>query len=106
VRCYKADGSYDETCSIGFDVHTKSSAVEVYPTLVKTNDVLNIQILDSGFDTEATIEIYSLLGVKVYSTKINTPVATIRPDFRMKGNYFVLIKLPSGEVFSKKIIIQ
>jgi len=116
VRCYKADGTYDETCPVVFDVRTRSG-IEIYPTIVKSNDVLNINFADpntlTGFETllglggfEATVEIYSLLGIQVYSTKITTPVSTIRPDFRQKGNYFVKIKLPSGEVVTEKIVIQ
>jgi hypothetical protein len=110
VRCFKADGSFDETCPVVFEVLTRSGFVGVYPTVLKINDVLNINITDNTLiglgGMEATVEIYSLLGVKVYSTKINTPVATIRPNFRNKGNYIVLIKLPSGEVYSEKIVVQ
>jgi len=106
VRCYKADGSFDETCSIGFNVSTKSSAAIVSPTVVNPNDVLNINIADSNFKSDATVEIYSLLGTKVYSKTIATPLATIKPDFKQKGNYFILIKLPSGEAFSEKIIVK
>ena len=106
VRCYKPDGSFDETCPIVFTTRTRSSSVSIYPTVVKTDDVLNINLTDTHFDTEATIEIYSLLGIQVYSGKITTSVATIRPDFRQKGNYFVKITLSSGEVFSEKLIVQ
>jgi len=67
---------------------------------------LNIQIADEGFNSEATVEIYSLLGVKVYSTRITDPVSTIHPNFRQKGNYFVRITLPSGQVFTEKIVVQ
>ena len=106
ARCYKADGTFDDTCPVIFDVRTRSGAANVYPNVVKTGGVLNISITDAGFVSEATVEIYSLFGIKVYSTKVTTPAATIRPDFRHKGNYFVLIKLPSGEVYSEKIIVQ
>ena len=106
VRCYKADGSYDETCPVVFDVNSRSSAVAVYPTLLKSNDALNINLTDADFETEATVEIYSLLGIKVYATRITTSTATIRPDFRQKGNYFVKIILPTGDVVMEKIIVQ
>ena len=106
VRCYKSDESFDETCPIVFTTRTRSSSVGIYPTVVKTNDVLTITITDTDFDTDATVEIYSLLGVKVYSTKITTPVSTVRPDFRQKGNYLVKITLSSGEVLTEKIIVQ
>ena len=89
-----------------FDVRTRSNAVSVYPTALKTNDALNISILDTNFHTEATVEIYSMLGIMVYSTKLTAPMATIRPDFRQKGNYFVRIKLPTGEIFNAKIVVQ
>ena len=120
VKCFKADGSSDETCPVVFDVRTRG-AVGVYPSIIKTNEALNIQIADpaftsetlTGFQTllgldgiEATVEIYSLLGVKVYSAKITTPITTIQPDLRNKGNYFVMIKLSSGEVFTEKIIVE
>jgi len=106
VRGYKADGSFDETCSIGFDVRTRIGGASVYPTALKVNDVLNINVADTDFKSKAMVEIYSLLGVLVYSTTIDTPVATIRPDFRSKGNYFVKIMLSSGHVFTEKIIVQ
>ena len=106
VRCFKPDGSFDETCPVMFDVLTRSSVTAVFPTFLKTDDVLNINISDADIVPNATIEIYSLLGIKVYSTQITTSVATIQPDFRQKGNYFVLIKLSSGEVITEKIVVQ
>ena len=106
VRCYKTDESYVETCPIVFDVRTRGVSAHVYPTVLKANDALNIDITDAGLDVEATVEIYSLIGVQVYSTKINTPIATIRPDIQIKGNYFVKIKLSSGEVINEKIVVQ
>lgn len=106
VRCYKPDGSFNDTCPIVFDVRTRSATTNVYPTVLKTNDLLNINIINEQFDSEATVEIYSMLGLQVYSTKINTPVTTVRPTIQQKGIYFVKIKLSSGEVLNEKIIVQ
>ena len=106
TRCFKADGSYEETCPIVFTTRTKSSAVSVYPTVLNPTDVLNINLSETEFNTEATVEIYSLLGRMVYSTRITPQTATIRPDFQHKGTYFIKIKHPSGEIFSEKIIVQ
>jgi hypothetical protein len=46
VRCYKTDGTFDETCPVVFDVRTRSSSAVVYPNILKTNDVLNIDLTD------------------------------------------------------------
>ena len=105
VKCFKSDGTIDETCPVVFETRTRTG-VALYPTLLKANEELNIDVTDAGLDAEATIEIYSLLGVKVYSTTINTPFATIRPNIQIKGNYFVKIKLSSGEVINEKIVVQ
>jgi hypothetical protein len=128
ARCYKSDDSYDETCPVVFTTRTRSSAVAVYPTVLKSGDVLNISIPDISSDEreatvsgatvsgiskanasgapEATVEIYSLLGVKVFSATITPPSATIRPNIHSRGNYIVKIKRSSGASFSEKIIIQ
>ena len=106
VRCYKADGSFDESCPIVFNTRTRSSSAGVYPTIVKTNDYLTVNIAHSDVEEEAIVEIYTLQGIQVYSTKITSPTSTIRPDFQHKGNYLVTIKLSSGKVFTEKIIVQ
>jgi len=106
VQCFKADGGFDEACPVVFDVLSRNG-IAVYPTMLRSNDVLNINITaDAGINTDATVEIYSMLGIKVYSTRITTSTATIRPDFRQKGNYFVKIILPTGDVTTEKIIVQ
>ena len=106
VRCFKTDGSYDETCPIVFDVRTKGVSANVYPTILKTNDLLHINLTDIDFSSEATVEIYSLLGTLTYSTKITPPNASIKPDFQQKGHYIIKINLPSGEILTEKIIVQ
>jgi Putative Ig domain. len=106
VRCYKVDGSYDETCPVVFDVRTRTSTVSIYPSVLKSNDLLNIDIQDSDLGSGATVEIYSIMSVPVYTAKISTSITTIRADIMNKGIYIVKIKLPSGEVRSEKIIVQ
>ncbi|MDR0797028.1 MAG: T9SS type A sorting domain-containing protein [Tannerella sp.] len=106
VRCYKPDGSFDETCPVLFTTRSVSVTANVYPSVIKSNDMLNIRIVDAAFGAEAEVEIYSILGLKVYSTKINSAVATIRPAGLNKGNYIVRIKLATGEVLNEKIIVR
>ena len=105
VRCFKADGSYDETCPVVFATRTRTSSVSVYPSVLKTNDLLNINIQDYESNSETVVEIYSITGVKVYNTKIDSTVTTINPGMVNKGIYFVKVTLSSGEVYSEKIIV-
>ena len=106
VRCYLADGSYDETCPIIFDARTKSNAVSIYPTVLKAYESFNINILNSETDAEALVEIYSITGVLAYSTKIYSAETTVTPNINTKGIYVVKVKLPSGKMLNEKIIIQ
>jgi Putative Ig domain. len=106
VRCFNADGSYDEPCPLLFETRSKTASVDVYPTVLKTNDPLNINIQDAELHQDAIVEIYSTPGVMVYSTKINAPFVTIKPEIMTTGIYFVKIKLPSGKIHNEKIIIQ
>jgi hypothetical protein len=106
VRCFKPDGAFDDTCPIVFTTRSIVSTASVYPTRLKANDVLNVEIKEANTAINARVEIYSVLGLKVYSTRINMPVTTIRPTGMNRGNYFVKIRLSSGEIINEKIVVQ
>lgn len=77
--------------------------VTIYPNPVA--DFLNI---DSKAGAVASVELFNLLGSKVYSETypdgVNTPI--IAMDGYAEGNYLVKVMLKSGEVLIEKIIVK
>ena len=105
VRCYKSDGSYDETCPVFFDTRTKALNAGVYPTIVRANEPLNIDIQGSEYGESATVDIFSSTGVLVYSKKTDAPQTKINTGSFSKGIYIVKITLSSGKVFNEKVVV-
>ena len=106
VRCYKSDGSYDEPCPVLFNSPTNGSKANIYPTVLKPNESLNIDIYNMDNNEQVTVEIYSITGILVHSMRTEAHNTMINTGNLTKGSYFVKIKMSSGKIFNEKIIIM
>ena len=104
VRSYRSDGTFDETCPVVFSNLTTGIKANVYPSVLRNNESLNIDIINSGYNEQATVEIFSITGIVVHSTQINNSTSKINTTLT-KGSYIVKITLSSGKVFNEKIVV-
>lgn len=106
VRAYKADGSYDESCTIEFTGSGKESSVMVYPTVVHQNSTINIETkgINESYKN-ALIELFSLTGNKVFSTRMLIPQTQIRVN-QPPGIYLIRVTSTDGRNTVEKIMIK
>ncbi len=80
---------------------------DVYPDPVAIGDKLSIKC---NFDVEdASLEIYNMLGVKVYQGQLNTTAGSdyqIPCRFSNAGNYYLKLTVSDGTVLGKKFIVK
>lgn len=105
VRCYKPDGSFEESCPMIFSTLAKGAKATVYPTVLNANDPLHVDIQGSESETGTTVEFFALTGMRIHAAKINVPNATINIQMLTKGCYVVKITLPSGKIVNEKIVV-
>jgi len=106
VRAYYSDGTYDESCSIYYEVTTRSSSVSVYPNPVVRNNYLTVESDEVGESYEGGIlHLYDLSGRQIYTSRIKTALIQIPMNYPA-GNYVLQIIHPSGKFTTKRIIIK
>ncbi len=108
VLLYK-DTNYGETCfhkPIGdnikdFDIKSKSNNFTVYPN--PTNGIINIQSQENL--NNYTVDIYNVLGIKVFNKNLKYQQNNIDLSSLPEGMYFIIFS--SGKITeSKKILIK
>lgn len=106
VRAYKADDTYDQSCTIEIYNTTSSSSLKVYPNLVNRNEYLTIE--SNGIEDSyigARIDIYDMNGRKVLTTRIVDYQTTIPMNLSF-GTYLVQITASNGKIKTEKIIVK
>lgn len=87
--------------TLGINENNISDNLSIYPN--PTNGIFTIQ---QNKVTELDIEIYNIIGERIYKTKLNSLLTTIELNNQAKGVYFVRITENNKSVIIRKIIIQ
>lgn len=107
VRAYKADGTYDESCSLTFSEVSRSATVAIYPNPVVRYTQLTIESPDAIGESfiGAKIDMYDMSGRKVYTTTATSQKIQI-PVNVGSGVYIAYITMNNGRVISQKVVVK
>ncbi len=104
VNANAGDGAIRLEPYIASNCGTKS--VNIYPSVMSSSSLFNIEIIDTEYYSDYVIEIYDLKGVKLYN-QISEPNSTseIISPFAA-GCYIVKISNSNGTVKTEKITVE
>ena len=108
--CYKVTVSYGDTLTLDSETlcinqdSTVSLKYDLYPDPVPVNEPV---FLTCNFDcTDAVVEVYNAVGVKVYTTKAKSETIEIPASaHRLPGYYFVKMITADNVVLSVKFLV-
>jgi hypothetical protein len=87
---------------VGISGPSKINSLKVFPNPSKGYVTVD---LPENFNENYTIDVYSLSGAKVYSTKINNSDNRINIENLKDGLYIIKLE-NNGEIYSQKIQLQ